>query len=472
MPFAQDEFPSVQFLRSEQNTGFAHACNWGSLYADSEWILFLNPDVSISATEVSQWVRIAQEKSFDASSPESNDPRYTKPLPNFWSLMTEFSPLHRFISVQANTLTLVGGALLVRKTVFIRIGGFDERFFLWFEDSDLTIRLIQDGARIGRVNVEWNHIGGGSFRNMLEAERKKIFFHSLDVFSRKHFSSWQQYILRVAYRRFSKVGLLPVGTRGVSLIVPNMERNLLEQFFKGNPRIHSAVDELIVVTSALHHDMVWEFRRRHPSTRFINIEQNHGFAETVNVGIRVARSLMIGTQNDDVESDGSWVRYCAEQMTQQVGSINPIIYHKNGAIESLGIQVLSKGKAEPIRKMADLRTSRVDATNAAAVLYHHEALERVGLFDERFGSYLEDIDLSLRLTRAGFKNLVCTDTSVIHHGQSTSKQLSWKKHWLDVKNWWLVIFKNFSWQQILLHAPAIILERARNLSGLLRAVLS
>ncbi|MFH1967549.1 MAG: glycosyltransferase, partial [Patescibacteria group bacterium] len=114
----------------------------------------------------------------------------------------------------------------------------------------------------------------------------------------------------------------------------------------------------------------------------------------------------------------------------------------------------------------------VDATNAACVLYSRPALDQVGLFDERFGSYLEDIDLSLRLTRAGWQNLVCHEVAVVHQQQASSQTLGWRKNWLDTKNWWLVILKNWSCRQWLKYWPGILLERGRNLSGLIRSYAS
>lgn len=226
----------------------------------------------------------------------------------------------------------------------------------------------------------------------------------------------------------------------------------------------------MIVTSGLSIHELWEYRKKFPDVRFIQIDQNHGFAHTVNIGMRVARTPIIGTQNDDVESDGSWIDRCAHLLDGKTGAVNPIIHNPKGEVESAGIQLLPRGKAKPLKLAPE--DGKVDATNAAAVLYSHSALSMVGLFDERFGSYLEDIDLSLRLKRNGFINRVCSETSVIHVGQSTSRKMKWKKNWLDLKNWTLVILKNDSISQLVFHAPAILIERLRNVSGLLRAILS
>ena len=125
---------------------------------------------------------------------------------------------------------------------------------------------------------------------------------------------------------------------------------------------------------------------------------------------------------------------CVDKLT---GSINPVIEKENGEIESMGIKLLVKGKAEPIIRylsgngravQVPKSYYEVDATNAAAVIYSKTGLNKVGLLDEKFGSYLEDIDLSLRLTRAGYKNIVSLKSRVKHVGQSSSKDLGIKNY--------------------------------------------
>ena len=213
-------------------------------------------------------------------------------------------------------------------------------------------------------------------------------------------------------------------------------------------------------------------KKKYPQVRFIPIEKNYGFASTVNIGFRASSGRWLGTINDDVILNDNWLKNLLTGTDESLGSINPIIKKTNGDIESMGIKILSKGKAEPITKMAIGKYSQVNATNAAAVIYSKESLNKVGIYDENFGSYLEDVDLSLRISRLGYKNLVSLKSEVIHIGQSTSKDLNWKKQYLDFKNWILVICKNWSLKELIVNLPAIIIERLRNLSGILKSFFS
>ena len=233
---------------------------------------------------------------------------------------------------------------------------------------------------------------------------------------------------------------------------------------------------MIVVTSAINNQEVWQWREKYPQVRFIVIDKNDGFAPTVNIGFRVSTGRWIGTVNDDVVMKINWIKDCLLETDEKIGSINPIIYKEDGTIESASIKILAQGKAVPIAYFDHDRCKNTqspiiltDATNAAAVIYSKKALNQVGIFDERFGSYLEDIDLSLRLSRAGYKNVVSLKSAVTHTGQSSLKNLGWKKNFLDFKNWILVILKNWGIKKIILNFPGILIERFRNLSGIIKS---
>ncbi|NQU84806.1 MAG: glycosyltransferase family 2 protein, partial [Mariniphaga sp.] len=68
------------------------------------------------------------------------------------------------------------------------------------------------------------------------------------------------------------------------------------------------------------------------------------------------------------------------------------------------------------------KTSEVDVLAGAFMLLRKTALDKTGLLDESFFMYGEDIDLSYRLTQAGYKNYYFPDTTIIHYkGESTKK---------------------------------------------------
>ncbi len=461
-------FPKVQWLQNRWNEGFAHAANQGIVATSGRWVLFLNPDVFISGSEIEELFHYAEKNQLDAVSPTFTDERYQKPLPTFEALLSEFTPLHVVKHQQLKQKTLVGGCVLVRRSALEKIGGWDERFFLWFEDSDLTMRLVASGYRTGFAPLSVEHKGAGSISRLKPYLQRELFFQSLDIFSRKYFSAWQQLILRQSVvRRFSDRHGYPILHQGASFVVPNIKAALLTDFLHANYTFLRQT-QLIIVTSALNWKQIWRMRALYPDVRFIPIDNNRGFAATVNIGFRVATTEYVGTINDDVIGNERSIEELLKSMTKQIGSLNPLIYDLNEQLESAGVEVVKKGKAVPITTIPKNKTTVVPATNAACVLYNADALEKVGLFDEKFGSYLEDIDLSLRLRRAGYHNVVSSSSRVIHAKHSSSKNWGVYKYFLDAKNWWLVVMKNWTLTDLLMNSPVILLERLKNLSGILK----
>ncbi len=163
-----------------------------------------------------------------------------------------------------------------------------------------------------------------------------------------------------------------------------------------------------------------------------------------------------------------WVEGLTKHAKKGAGSVSPQVVSPRGEVESLGVHVDMRGRAETLKN--NNATKLRNTFNAAAVLLTRPALEKVGLFDEKFGSYLEDIDLGWRMTRAGFTHEVAPEVIITHLKHQTSARFPTKKAWLDLKNWWLVLIKNLTLWQWLRFFPSIMIERMRNLSGFLKTL--
>lgn len=471
LSWIKKDFPSVRLMQNNLNRGYAAAGNRGALQAKNDWLLFLNPDVDIKQTEIEKLLNCALENNFDALSPDPGSSAYQKPLPSWFSLLVEFSALNKIIPPTIfEKKTLFGGCLLVKKEILLRLGGWDERFFLWFEDADLTKRLIDNGRKIGWAKIKVNHSGGEAFKKIDDQTRRDIFFLSMQIFAKKHFSFIGQIVVEMIKNRFTQRKLLPQLFPGISLTIPNLKKSLLTEFFSNNLKYLTNVQEIIIVTSDIKNGEIWNWRRKYPEVRFIPISNNRGFASTVNIGFLASSGQFLATVNDDVMIQEDWTEKCLKYSGDKIGSLNPVIFKFDGTIEGAGSKILPCGKAEPSTLISEKNIDEVDATNAAAVIYCKKALADVGLFDEKFGSYLEDIDLSLRLKRSGYKNIVVFAAKIKHKGQSSSITLGAKKNYYDFKNWILVILKNWGFKKIIINLPSILLERIKNISGILKSI--
>lgn len=197
---------ATRTVLNNENLGFAKAGNIGARLARGEWLLFLNPDVLITSESVLAMADAAAAQSFAAVSPKTTDPRYSKPQPSPFSLIVEFSPLHRLLPLSLfKQKTLTGGCLLICRDIFEQIGKWDEQFFLWFEDSDLTKRLIDAGHTIGWIDVDAPHQGGASFTSLNAEDQKNIFFGSMKLYAGKHFSWIGNRVVKLLAKRFSDI---------------------------------------------------------------------------------------------------------------------------------------------------------------------------------------------------------------------------------------------------------------------------
>jgi GT2 family glycosyltransferase len=86
-------------------------------------------------------------------------------------------------------------ALIVPRALLEAIGGFDERFWFWFEDSDLLLRLSSRGRILYVPQAVFRHLGGGTFRRWSKPERIRSIHHGILHYADAHLSRLQRAVL-------------------------------------------------------------------------------------------------------------------------------------------------------------------------------------------------------------------------------------------------------------------------------------
>jgi GT2 family glycosyltransferase len=157
--------PAVTIIRNDGNRGFGAAANQGAVLADGEWILFVNPDVHLRPGDVttlltgvpSDVASVAPIQVDEHGRPKIETGGYQPTLGRYllWALLPVRFHLRwgPFIAPPFPTadseVDWVSGALVgIRRDVFVRLGGFDERFFMYHEDVDFGRRAREAGYRI------------------------------------------------------------------------------------------------------------------------------------------------------------------------------------------------------------------------------------------------------------------------------------------------------------------------------------
>lgn len=178
---------------------------------------------------------------------------------------------------------------------------------------------------------------------------------------------------------------------------------------------------IVVVDNASVDGSVEAICREFPDVYLIRNQDNLGFAEGNNVGIRYAverRTDYVFLLNNDTVVD-PWVLdqlIKVGEANSRIGILGPVIYHyhRPEKVWSSGGRIYwPVGTARYILK-APTGRMEVDFMSGCALMIKSAVIEQVGLLDPDFFLYYEDVDWSVRVRKAGYK-LVLVPTSVVRH---------------------------------------------------------
>jgi GT2 family glycosyltransferase len=200
---------AVEVLRNRENRGFAAACNQGAARGRAPFVLFLNPDTRVApntladllfymADPANDDVGIAGVRLVDEA---GQTQRTCAREPTFRRLVAQNAGLDRLIpnAVRPHFMTdwdhretrevdqVMGAFLLIRRSLFRRIGRFDERYFVYYEDVDLCTSARRAGARVVHFAgaAAW-HQGGGT-TNQVRDRRLFYMMTSQALYAHKWF---------------------------------------------------------------------------------------------------------------------------------------------------------------------------------------------------------------------------------------------------------------------------------------------
>jgi len=201
----------VRVIRNSDNKGFAAACNQGAAVCNADYLLFLNPDSELLPNSLSvplsfmdepenRRVAVCGIQLLDEADRVS---RSCSRLPTCYNLTTMALRLHslsrrlfppNFMKEWDHSQTrvveqVIGAFFLVRRSVYDQLQGFDERFFVYFEEVDFCERTRQLGMQtVYLATAQARHVGGGC-SNQVRATSLFYSLRSRLLYARKHFST-------------------------------------------------------------------------------------------------------------------------------------------------------------------------------------------------------------------------------------------------------------------------------------------
>ena len=165
---ARLDHPRVRIIETPGNAGFGYGYNTGVGYASGTYLLINNPDKLMPPDGIEKLIaKLEEDSSIGIIAPKLLHSDGTRRLsirrfPRIIDILSRRSVLgslfpqclRRYLMEDRDPEKsqevewVVGGCFLMRRDLFLELGGFDERFFLFFEDTDLCRRVSEAGKRI------------------------------------------------------------------------------------------------------------------------------------------------------------------------------------------------------------------------------------------------------------------------------------------------------------------------------------
>jgi len=232
------KYNSVNFYVNNGNFGFANGCNYGAKKAKGKFLLFLNPDTIANQEALLKMIE-TYEKHPDLGAltcSQINQKGNFHKLENiFYKPQTMFgffrilyrlfnkSKLSERFDKSKNLVYpdwISGSVVFISRQWFDKIGGWDEAFWMYYEDMDLCKRLSNNGAKIGLLqNVNIKHYHGGSSRINydVKALTKSEVIKSRHVYIDLHFTGFTRFLLHTLTMTYQLISKFIMGMLGLFL---------------------------------------------------------------------------------------------------------------------------------------------------------------------------------------------------------------------------------------------------------------
>lgn len=213
------------------------------------------------------------------------------------------------------------------------------------------------------------------------------------------------------------------------------------------------------------------YERKDARVRSIYLDKNYGFTGGMNPGLALAitaKAAFVAGCNNDAQPDKHWLKhlvtFLVEHPAYGVAACKQLSADGK-TIDSVGEEysvwglAFPKGRDQPAHSADDQQTELFAASGGAS-LYRVKMLRQIGLFDQDFFAYNEDVDLSFRAQLRGWK-IALVPSAVIYHerGQTANMLGSGFRTYQTTKNLPFVLWKNLPTRYIWRVLPRLMLAQ-------------
>ncbi len=217
--------------------------------------------------------------------------------------------------------------------------------------------------------------------------------------------------------------------------------------------------ETIFVDNASSDGSVEFVEAAYPEVKILKNKKNLGYGGGNNAGIKASRGRYLVLLNNDTKVDPHWLEQLvgtAEKETQTGMCASKILnYYKPEVIDNTGLLMykdgIARGRGRLEKDIGQYNSEEeVFFPSGCAGLYKREMLDEIGLLDEDFFLYVEDVDIGLRGRLAGWRCVYVPGAVVYHKYSATTEPYSPLKAYLVERNRIWVVIKCFPLRMVLL----------------------
>ncbi len=199
--------------------------------------------------------------------------------------------------------------------------------------------------------------------------------------------------------------------------------------------------EVIVVDNASRDGSADMVASEFPSVRIIRNTGNAGFGAATNQGLRESRGRYLLLLNPDTKASAGFLRVLVDFLDRNpaAGAAGPLIFGKDGEMQVscfplptvvrelwrlYHLDAVYALASYPMTLAGSDAPQQVESVQGSCMLLRRDALEQVGLLDERFFIYTEEIDLCRRLVDGGWQIFWVPQANIVHYGAASTAQVS------------------------------------------------
>ena len=239
----------------------------------------------------------------------------------------------------------------------------------------------------------------------------------------------------------------------VSVVIPNLNgKDLLEDCLTSLRKQVFRDFEIVLVDNGSTDDSLRYVVQNFPEVKIVKLSKNFGFSKAINEGVNLSQAEYTVFLNNDTSVDKDWLKnliICVNSHPEVISVNSKMLnFYDRKMIDGVGMLINEVGQAKSIGWQGedsgqyDKEQYILGATGGASLFRRKDFIE-IGLFDENYFMYSEEVDFAFRAQFLDYKSIYCPKAVVYHKHKATAKKLPAYIEYWQFRNMTQTIIKDF-----------------------------